>query len=128
MSNHYNINLAKLLHADPTVDNQDQLVFEHGQIKVKFNAKEKKITYPRMNISNFNFFSNLFEIKTYKINKHMKCWRIVIGLSKITGWNDNGVHFALDEPQTHSSVEVALLLNLSYYIWASPSATSSTDL
>lgn len=73
MSNHYNINLAKLLHTDPTVDNQHQLVFVHGQIKVKFNSKEKKITYLRMNISSFNFFSNLFEIKTAKINKHMKC-------------------------------------------------------
>lgn len=103
MSNHYNINLAKLLHADTTVDNQHQLVFGHGQIKVKFNSKEKKITYPRMNINNFNiFFSNLFETKTSKINKHMKCWRIVIGRSKVTGRKDNGVHFALDEPQTHS--------------------------
>lgn len=60
MSNHYNINLAKLLHADTTVDNQHQLVFGHGQIKVKLNSKEKKITYPRMNISNFNFFLAIY--------------------------------------------------------------------
>lgn len=43
LSNDY-IDLAKLLHADPTVDNQHQLVFEHGQIKVKHYSKEKKIT------------------------------------------------------------------------------------
>lgn len=60
MSNHYNINLTKLLHADTTVDNQHQLVFGHGQIKVKFNSKEKKITYHRMNISNFNFFLAIY--------------------------------------------------------------------
>lgn len=42
-SNDY-IDLAKLLHTDPSVEKQHQLVFEDGQIKVKPNSKEKKIT------------------------------------------------------------------------------------
>lgn len=48
-SNDY-IDLAKLLHTDPSVENQHQLVFEDGQIKVKPKSKEKNIT----NISEWN--------------------------------------------------------------------------
>lgn len=42
-SNDY-IDLAKLLHTDPSVEKHHQLVFEDGQIKVKPKSKEKKIT------------------------------------------------------------------------------------
>lgn len=50
------------------VENQNQLVFEDGQINVKPKSKEKKKNnYLRMDWCILNFFSNWFE-KNYRTN------------------------------------------------------------
>lgn len=90
-SNYY-IDFAKLLHTDPSVENQHELVFEDGQMKVKLKSKGKKIT----NISEWTdafliflaIYLKKFPEQTQAMLKNLSSIRLGASRIQHMGWKD----------------------------------------
>lgn len=133
-SNDY-IDLAKLLHTDPSVEKQHQLVFEDGQIKVKPNSKEKKITNISEWTDAFLIFSAVylkkFPEQTQAMLKFLSSIRLGASRIQHMGWKDYDIQFRLRRATNPllgwSSIDAELWL---VYVSSSPvhPPTSSTDL